>query len=63
MSADTLKKYFMLKNPFFKFKVIYVLKTHFDCFNSQANNLGDMEREQLFYRHTGWLVISRRGNL
>ena len=36
----TLKKYF-------KFKVLYVLKTHLDRFNSQVNNLDDMEREQL----------------
>ena len=30
---------------------LYVLKTHLDCFNSQVNNLDDMEREPLFYRH------------
>ena len=42
----------MLKNPFiFKFKVLYVYKTHFDYFNTPVNNLDDMEREQLFYRH------------
>ena len=43
----------MLKNPFFKFKVLHVLKTHFDCFNSQINNLNDMERQQIFYRRKG----------
>ena len=32
----TLKKYFILN----------VLETHFDCFNSQVNNLDAMEREQ-----------------
>ena len=47
----TLKKYFMLKNYILKFKVLYVLKTLLDCFNSEVNNLDDMEREQLFYRH------------
>ena len=41
----------MLKNLIFKFKFLYVLKTHFYCFNSQVNNLDDMEREQLFYKH------------
>ena len=30
---------------------VYVLKTHFDCLNSQVNNLDDMEREQLVYRY------------
>ena len=45
----TLKKYFMLKKYFFlNFKVLYVLKTHFEYFNSQVNNLDDMEREQIF---------------
>ena len=60
MSADsiifftfTLKKYFMLNNPFFNSKCyMNVLKTHFDCFNSRVNNLDDMEREQRFYRHS-----------
>ena len=48
----TLKKHFILQNPFFlQYKILYVLKTHFDCFNSQVNNLDDMEREQLFYGH------------
>ena len=39
----------MLKNLLLKLKVcLYVLKTYFDWFNSQVNNLDDMEREQLF---------------
>ena len=46
MSVCTLKKYFMLKNLFFfKFKVLNVIKTHFDYFNSQKNNLNAMERK------------------
>ena len=38
----------MLKNTFFysnMFLMFYVLKTDFDCFNSQVNNLEDMEGE------------------
>ena len=56
----TLKKYFMLKKLFFffKFKVLYVLKTNFDCFNSQVNKLDDMEREQLFGRQKAILWIN-----
>ena len=42
----TLKNYCVKKTFFFKSKVIYVLKTHFHCFNSQVNNSDDMEREQ-----------------
>ena len=35
----------MLKIIFlFKLNVLYVIKTHFDCFNSQVNNLDSMER-------------------
>ena len=34
---------------FFLIHLIYVLKTHFFCFNSHVNNLDDTEREQLFY--------------
>ena len=30
---------------------MYVLKLYFDCFNSQVNNLDDMEREELLHRH------------
>ena len=45
------KNILVIKNPFFKFKVLYVLKTHFDWFNSHVNNLEDMARELLFYRH------------
>ena len=67
----TLKKYFMLKNSiFFKFKILYVLKIYFNCFNNQINNLDNMEGEKLFYRqikqyfeNIKWLAISRRGNL
>ena len=49
---------------------VNVLKTRFDCFNSQVNKLHDMEREQFFYIHKAIffgkikrLVISRRGNI
>ena len=61
----------MLKNSiFFKFKILYVLKIYFNCFNNQINNLDNMEGEKLFYRqikqyfeNIKWLAISRRGNL
>ena len=36
---------------FKKIYILYVLKTHFDCFNRPVNNLKDMEREQRFGRH------------
>ena len=49
----TLKKYFLLRDPFFN---IQSFKTHLDCFNSQVNNLDDMEREQLFF-YSGHKVI------
>ena len=42
------KTCFMLRYAFFKFDVLYVLKTHCDCFNSQVNNFDSMEREPLF---------------
>ena len=45
------KSYMFLKHLKKKVKLLYVLKTHFDCFNGQVNNLDVMEREQLFYRH------------
>ena len=35
----------MFKYPFFKYQGLYVLKTHFDYFKSQVNNLDEMERE------------------
>ena len=41
----------MLKNHLFKSKSFMFLKTHFDYFNSQANNLYDVQIEQLFYKH------------
>ena len=41
----TLKKYFMLKNPYFFKLYYYVLKTHSDCFNSHVNNLDEIERD------------------
>ena len=31
-----------------KFNVLYIRKTHFDCFNSQVNNLDDMNRKIFF---------------
>ena len=35
---------FYVKNFFFKlYNMLHVLKTQFDCFNSQLNNLDDME--------------------
>ena len=34
---------------FIKFKVLCVLKTHFDYFNNQVNNLDVIKREQLFH--------------
>ena len=40
----------MLKILVLKFKIFYVLKRRLDCFNSQVNNLDDMERE-ILYRH------------
>ena len=40
----TLRKYFMLKNNFLKYKVLYVLKTHFNYFNNQVNIFDAMER-------------------
>ena len=40
----------MLKNPFLKFKALYTLTTHFDCLNSQVNNLDYMERKQVFFK-------------
>ena len=55
---------------FFQYKALYVFKTHFNCFNSQVNNLDDTERE-LFYGHKAiffsklkdLLLYSRRLNL
>ena len=60
MSADAKilfyvypKKIFYVKKSYFSFqlKVLYILKTHFDCVSSQVYNLDDMEREQHFYSH------------
>ena len=76
MSADamtfdvyTQKIFYVKKNPFFTFKVLYVLKGYFDCFNNPINNLDDMERVQLFCKHKAIflekfkvLVRSRKGN-
>ena len=45
------QKIFYVVNSFLKSKFLYVLKTRFDCFNYQINNLDYMEREQIFYRH------------
>ena len=49
------KKIYVKKFCFLKFKALYVLKTYFDSFNSQVNNLDgniNMEIEQHFYRQT-----------
>ena len=44
----TLKQYVMLKKFFFYNSKSYkILKTHFNCFNSEVNNLDDMERAQI----------------
>ena len=40
----TQKIFYVKKLFFFKFKVLYVLKTRFNYFNSQVNSLDDMER-------------------
>ena len=56
----------------FRFRMLwhrYVLKTHFRCFTNQVNNLDDIERKQLFYRHKQYfekikgLIIGSRENL
>ena len=58
MSADAIfflgytQKIFYVKNPLLIFKVVlYVLKTHFDCFNNKINNLDNMERDPFFIIH------------
>ena len=57
------QKIIYVKTFFFKFKVLYVVKAHFNCFHNQVNNLDDMEREQFFVdikkyfeKFKGWLL-------
>ena len=42
-----------------KFNVLYILKTHFDCFNSQVNNLDDMNRKIFFIDKAIFWKISK----